>query len=61
MPEGGLNMRGGDDWNSQEMRMYKYKLPAVRAFARKNRLDKVRTRRGRRRGGERRLMMRRSD
>eukprot|EP00960_Hanusia_phi_P077871 768749-Hanusia_phi.AAC.23 len=41
MPEGGLNMRHGDDWNSQEMRMYKYKLPAVRKFARKNRLDKV--------------------
>ena len=39
MPEGGLNLRWPDPPAGQEERLLKYKLPAVLAFARANKLD----------------------
>jgi indolepyruvate ferredoxin oxidoreductase len=41
LPPSGLNIQQPDDWNTQEARMYAHKLPAVTAFLRANRLDKV--------------------
>ncbi|NQW09065.1 MAG: indolepyruvate ferredoxin oxidoreductase family protein [Alphaproteobacteria bacterium] len=41
MPPGGLNIRWPDPWLEQEERLHTVKLPAVRAFARANRLDRV--------------------
>jgi len=41
MPAGGLNVRWPDPWLEQEARLHDYKLPAVLAFARANRLDRV--------------------
>ncbi|MEQ8333415.1 indolepyruvate ferredoxin oxidoreductase family protein [Nisaea sp.] len=41
LPEGGLNIRWPDPWLEQEERLHSHKLPAVLAFARANRLDKV--------------------
>ena len=41
MPAGGLNIRWPDPWLEQEERLHSHKLPAVLAFARANRLDKV--------------------
>ncbi|UUX48504.1 indolepyruvate ferredoxin oxidoreductase family protein [Nisaea acidiphila] len=41
MPEGGLNVRWPDPWLEQEARLHDFKLPAVLAFARANRLDRV--------------------
>ena len=41
MPEGGLNIRWPDPWLEQEARLHTHKLPALLAFARANRLDKV--------------------
>lgn len=42
-PPSGLNIQQPDDWNTQEMRMYEHKLPAVRAFLKANSeaLDRV--------------------
>ncbi|PFH20177.1 indolepyruvate ferredoxin oxidoreductase family protein [Burkholderia sp. JKS000303] len=41
MPPGGLNLRQPDTPHEQEYRLHNYKLDAVRAFVRANRLDKV--------------------
>ena len=41
LPPTGLNIQQPDDWNTQETRMYAHKLPAVTAFLRANRLDRV--------------------
>jgi indolepyruvate ferredoxin oxidoreductase len=41
MPPGGLSIRWPDTPLDQEMRLHRYKLEAVRAFARANRLDRV--------------------
>jgi len=41
MPPGGLHIRWPDPWLEQEERLQNWKLPAVAAFARANRLDKV--------------------
>jgi indolepyruvate ferredoxin oxidoreductase len=41
LPPSGLNIQQPDDWNTQEMRMYAHKLPAVGAFLRANKLDRV--------------------
>src|SRR5262249_34028312 len=41
MPEGGLNIRWPDPPLTQEHRLLNFKLPAVAAFARANRLDRV--------------------
>ena len=41
MPTGGLNIRWPDPWLEQEARLHTHKLPALLAFARANRLDKV--------------------
>jgi indolepyruvate ferredoxin oxidoreductase len=41
MPPGGLNIRWPDTPLDQEMRLHRYKLEAVRAFARANRFDRV--------------------
>ena len=41
MPEGGLSIRWPDDWIEQEHRLHQYKLNAVRAFARQNKIDKT--------------------
>ena len=41
MPPGGLAIRWPDTPLDQEMRLHRYKLEAVRAFARANRLDRV--------------------
>ncbi|MEX5502217.1 indolepyruvate ferredoxin oxidoreductase family protein [Pseudomonas putida] len=40
MPEGGLNIRQPDTPHAQEARLHRFKLGAVRAFARVNELDK---------------------
>ncbi|HUI35546.1 MAG TPA: indolepyruvate ferredoxin oxidoreductase family protein, partial [Stellaceae bacterium] len=41
MPPGGLSIRWPDTPLDQEYRLHRYKLDAVRAFARANRLDRV--------------------
>ncbi|MGF6875624.1 indolepyruvate ferredoxin oxidoreductase family protein [Paraburkholderia sp. MM5477-R1] len=41
MPPGGLNLRQPDTPQEQEYRLHNFKLDAVRAFVRANRLDKV--------------------
>ena len=41
IPEGGFNIRALDTPLEQEKRLHRYKLPAVLAFARANRLDRV--------------------
>ena len=41
MPEGGLNIRWPDPPLDQEYRLHRYKLAAVQAFARANRLDRI--------------------
>ncbi|RQS63405.1 indolepyruvate ferredoxin oxidoreductase family protein [Burkholderia sp. Bp8963] len=41
MPPGGLNLRQPDTPQEQEYRLHNYKLDAVRAFVRANRLDKM--------------------
>jgi len=41
MPQGGLNLRWPDDPVGQEERLHRWKLPAVLAYARANRLDRV--------------------
>jgi indolepyruvate ferredoxin oxidoreductase len=41
MPPGGLNIRWPDTPDEQERRLHNFKLPAVLAFARANRLDRV--------------------
>ncbi|CAE6820088.1 hypothetical protein R69746_06014 [Paraburkholderia aspalathi] len=41
VPSGGLNLRQPDTPQEQESRLHNYKLDAVRAFVRANRLDKV--------------------
>ncbi len=41
MPPGGLSIRWPDSPLDQEYRLHRYKLDAVRAFARANRLDRV--------------------
>ncbi|SOE92125.1 indolepyruvate ferredoxin oxidoreductase [Burkholderia sp. D7] len=41
MPPGGLNLRQPDTPQEQEFRLHNFKLDAVRAFLRANRLDKV--------------------
>jgi indolepyruvate ferredoxin oxidoreductase len=41
MPKGGLNIRWPDSWTDQEWRLHQYKLPAVHAYARANRLDRM--------------------
>jgi indolepyruvate ferredoxin oxidoreductase len=41
MPAGGLNVRQPDTPQEQEFRLHNYKLDAVRAFVRANRLDRV--------------------
>ena len=41
MPPGGLSIRWPDTPLDQEMRLHRYKLEAVRAFARANRLDRI--------------------
>src|SRR5215469_6113568 len=41
LPPGGLGIRWPDTPLDQEMRLHRYKLDAVRAFARANRLDRV--------------------
>jgi indolepyruvate ferredoxin oxidoreductase len=40
MPEGGLNIRLGDNWIPQEERLLGYKRFAAEAFSRSNRIDK---------------------
>lgn len=42
MPEGGVNIRAGDDRHEQERRLHRYKLDAARAYARANHLDGIR-------------------
>jgi indolepyruvate ferredoxin oxidoreductase len=41
LPSGGLNIRWPDAPRDQEHRLHNHKLPAVRAFARANRLDRI--------------------
>ncbi len=41
MPPGGLHIRWPDDWMEQERRLRLHKLPAARAFARANGLDRI--------------------
>lgn len=41
VPEGGLHIRWPDTAQAQEARLHLHKLPAVRAFARANRLDRT--------------------
>ena len=41
MPEGGLNIRWPDDFLISEDRLHRYKLQAVKAFARANKIDKT--------------------
>jgi len=41
LPPGGLGIRWPDTPLDQEMRLHRYKLEAVRAFARANRLDRI--------------------
>jgi indolepyruvate ferredoxin oxidoreductase len=41
IPEGGLNIRWPDDRFEQERRLHQHKLPAARAYARANRLDRI--------------------
>jgi len=41
LPPGGLNVRWPDHWLEQEKRLYNFKLPAIQAFARANRFDRV--------------------
>ena len=41
IPDGGLHIRWPDDWIEQEHRLHNYKLKAVRAFARANKIDKL--------------------
>jgi len=41
LPPGGLNIRWPDPPNDQEFRLQRYKLPAARAFARANELDRT--------------------
>ena len=41
MPAGGLNIRWPDDWLEQETRLHHHKLPAARAYARANGLDRI--------------------
>ncbi|HEX7082105.1 MAG TPA: indolepyruvate ferredoxin oxidoreductase family protein [Gammaproteobacteria bacterium] len=41
IPPGGLNIRWPDPPTEQERRLERYKLPAARAFARANRLDRI--------------------
>jgi indolepyruvate ferredoxin oxidoreductase len=41
MPLGGLNIRWPDHWLEQEKRLHRFKLPAVLAFARANRFDRL--------------------
>jgi len=42
LPEGGVNIRAGDDRHEQERRLHRYKLDAARAYARANHLDGIR-------------------
>ncbi|MEQ9335178.1 indolepyruvate ferredoxin oxidoreductase family protein [Thalassobaculum sp.] len=41
MPQGGLHIRWPDPWLEQEERLHSWKMPAVAAFARANRIDRV--------------------
>lgn len=41
MPPGGLHIRITDDWWEPEARLYNYKLPAAKAFARINSIDRI--------------------
>ncbi|MFV0297179.1 MAG: indolepyruvate ferredoxin oxidoreductase family protein [Hyphomicrobiaceae bacterium] len=41
MPEGGLNIRVGDQALDKEARLHDYKRPAVQAFARANKIDRL--------------------
>lgn len=41
LPEGGLNIRRGDDRHRQEQRLHEHKLQAVKAYVKANRLDRV--------------------
>ncbi len=41
LPEGGLNIRLGDTALAKEARLHDYKRPAVLAFARANKLDRI--------------------
>ena len=41
LPAGGLSIRPSDDRHEQERRLYTHKMPAVAAFARANRLNRV--------------------
>ena len=41
MPPGGLNIRAGDQALDKEARLHDYKRPAVLAFARANKLDRI--------------------
>ncbi|VWB89282.1 indolepyruvate ferredoxin oxidoreductase family protein [Burkholderia lata] len=41
LPEGGLNIRQPDTPHAQEARLHRYKLDAVRAFARSNGIDRT--------------------
>ena len=40
-PDDGVNIRAGDSYNLQEIRLRQYKLPAALAFARANKLNKI--------------------
>ena len=41
MPPAGLNIRLGDNVLEKEARLYDYKVPAIRAFTRANKLDRI--------------------
>ena len=41
MPMGGLNIRSNDGFLDQESRLHRYKLPAVNAFVRANKLNRI--------------------
>ena len=41
LPQGGLNIRAGDDRHEQERRLHRHKLNVARAYAKSNRLDGV--------------------
>ena len=41
LPAGGLNIRWPDEPKEQEERLHRFKIDAVRAFARANKLDRV--------------------
>lgn len=41
MPPGGLHIRWPEDFLAQEERLHRYKIPAVREFARLNKLDRI--------------------